>query len=86
MHGDVEEGPAIWDGLQDAIQGVEGQTRKWRQAVLLVVLVVNEMEPPVHSPSVCNLEEQKLQQLWTCRASKAAMARGLLAVLLLLQT
>lgn len=46
VHGYVEEGPAVGDGLQNAIQRMEGQTRKWRQTVLLVILVVNEMEPP----------------------------------------
>ena len=44
--GDVEEGPAVWNSLQNAIQRVEGQAGKGRQAVLLVVFMMNIVIPP----------------------------------------
>mmetsp|Transcript_14895 Transcript_14895/g.32295 ORF Transcript_14895/g.32295 Transcript_14895/m.32295 type:complete len:258 (-) Transcript_14895:351-1124(-) len=40
VHGAVEEGPRVGDGLQNAVDGVEGQARKGGQRVLLIVLVV----------------------------------------------
>mmetsp|Transcript_80583 Transcript_80583/g.163939 ORF Transcript_80583/g.163939 Transcript_80583/m.163939 type:complete len:287 (+) Transcript_80583:219-1079(+) len=40
VHGAVEQRPDIRDGLQDAINGMESEARKWRERVLLVVLVV----------------------------------------------
>lgn len=45
--GDEEEGPGVGQRLQDSVDGMEGQTRKRGQGVLLVVGVVHVMQRPV---------------------------------------
>mmetsp|Transcript_13093 Transcript_13093/g.36792 ORF Transcript_13093/g.36792 Transcript_13093/m.36792 type:complete len:370 (-) Transcript_13093:37-1146(-) len=52
VHWKHEQGPEVRDGLQDPVQGVEGEPSKRGERVLLVVLVVDVMQLVVTQPEI----------------------------------
>ena len=54
VHGAVQHGPCVRDGLEDAVDGMEGQASEGRQGVVLVVLVVSCVQVP----------ERRIQRSW----------------------
>mmetsp|Transcript_3899 Transcript_3899/g.9483 ORF Transcript_3899/g.9483 Transcript_3899/m.9483 type:complete len:251 (+) Transcript_3899:39-791(+) len=52
VHRDHEERPKVRHGLQNSVQRMKGQACKWRQCVLLVVLVVDVVQLVVPYPQV----------------------------------
>mmetsp|Transcript_40805 Transcript_40805/g.86831 ORF Transcript_40805/g.86831 Transcript_40805/m.86831 type:complete len:313 (+) Transcript_40805:88-1026(+) len=52
VHRDHEERPKVRHGLQNSVQRMKGQACKWRQSVLLVVLVVDVMQLVVTQPEI----------------------------------
>lgn len=68
--GHKEEGPEVGYGLQDAVDGVEGQPGKWGQRVLLVVDMVDVVQVPVPMGEHVRSSSMKIWAVGTSQSSR----------------